>query len=204
MTDHVDSLQPLSLRAYALRRGVSAEAVSKAVAAGRLDKSVARDKNGAPKIADPDLADREWEANTRQRIDRPADIASSGDRVSLTERNLVDLAARERHGNGNANNLPDGVPAYNVSQAVRAAAAARREVVQADLAEFELAAKRGRLIDADQARADVIAAYSVVKTRLLAVPSRVAQRLPHVARAVVPVVDELIREALEELSAGDA
>lgn len=55
----------ISLRAYAKRRGVSAMAVSNAVKAGRLKDSVTRDENGAPKIADPDLADREWEANTQ-------------------------------------------------------------------------------------------------------------------------------------------
>ena len=82
----------------------------------------------------------------------------------------MDLTARERHGNGNANNLPDGVPAYNVSQAVRAGAAARREVAQSDLAELKLAERRSRLVDADQARADVIAAYSRVKTRLCQSP----------------------------------
>jgi hypothetical protein len=41
----------MSLTAYAARRGVSPKAVSKAVAAGRLDKSVVRDEHGAPKIA---------------------------------------------------------------------------------------------------------------------------------------------------------
>ena len=177
------------MRAYALRRGVSAEAVSKAVAAGRLDKSVARDKNGAPKIADPELADREWAANTRLAIPPPGPPRPA--RNSVTAHRIPPTPEPR----------PDGLPDLNTSRALRAAAGARREAAQADLAELELAAKRGRLIDADQARADVIAAYSVVKTRLLAVPSRVAQRLPHVARAVVPVVDELIREALEELSA---
>lgn len=71
----------------------------------------------------------------------------------------------------------------------------------ADLAELELAERRGSVVDADEARADVIAAYSLVKTRLLGVPSRLAQRVPDLAAKVVPVVDELIREALEELAA---
>jgi phage terminase Nu1 subunit (DNA packaging protein) len=54
----------MSLRAYATRRGVSSEAVSKAISAGRLRDSVERVR-GIPKIADPELADREWEENTR-------------------------------------------------------------------------------------------------------------------------------------------
>lgn len=58
---------PISLREYARHRaargfvGTSAAAVSKAVASGRLVKSVVRDHRGQPKIADPELADREWE-----------------------------------------------------------------------------------------------------------------------------------------------
>lgn len=40
--------------------GCSKAAVSKAIKAGRLAKSVVRDHRGQPKIADPELADREW------------------------------------------------------------------------------------------------------------------------------------------------
>jgi phage terminase Nu1 subunit (DNA packaging protein) len=61
------------------------------------------------------------------------------------------------------------------------------------------------MVSAGTARADVIAAYSLVKTRLLAVPSAVGQRLPDLALVVVPVVEELVREALAELAVdGDA
>ena len=40
--------------------GGSKNAVSKAIKSGRLARSVVRDQRGLPKIADPDLADREW------------------------------------------------------------------------------------------------------------------------------------------------
>lgn len=162
-----NATKPLSLRAYAKRRSVSAEAVSKAVADGRLRDSVVR-VAGAPKIADPELADREWEANTQPRADRPATDAVGSD--------------------------------YHASRSIREAAAARREIAAADIAELDLAERRGQLVDAEQARSDVLAAFSLVKTRLLSVPSRVGQRLAHIADEVVPVVEELIREALEELA----
>jgi hypothetical protein len=60
----------MSLRAYARRRaelglaGVSTVAVSKAIKGGRLKASVIRDARGQPKIADPVLADREWNSRT--------------------------------------------------------------------------------------------------------------------------------------------
>lgn len=62
--------EPISLRAYARHRRVSAEAVSKAIAVGRLTASVTL-VDGAPKIANAALADEEWARNTRPRVDHP-------------------------------------------------------------------------------------------------------------------------------------
>ena len=92
------------------------------------------------------------------------------------------------------------VQAFNVSRDLRAAAEARRVAALADLAELELAAKRGKLVDADQARADVFARISMAKTRLLGVPTLVGQDAPDLAARFVPLVERRIREALEELS----
>jgi phage terminase Nu1 subunit (DNA packaging protein) len=91
-----------------------------------------------------------------------------------------------------------------VSRARREAAAARREGALADLAEMDVLERRGDLIPAADARAQVIDRYTVVKTKILGVPSRVAQRLPHVARADVAVIEDLLREALIELASDDA
>lgn len=174
----------ISLRAYAKQRGVSAEAVSKAVSSGRLRESVAI-VDGQPKIRDPELADREWEANTRQRVDQPPATPARLKRESV-ERDVT-----------------DDVPDYFESRARREAAAARREAAQADLAELEVDERRGELVSAEDARADVIDMFTVVRTRILGVPTRVAQRLPHVAAEVVPVIEALLREALEELAVED-
>jgi hypothetical protein len=176
-------MTPLSLSAYARHRGVSHVAVSKAIAAGRLTASVVRDERGAPKIGDPELADREWAANTRPRVDYPA-TDLPGDLPSHAPRTARPPAAGAPR--------PD-VPDYNESRA-------RRESALADMAEIEVAERRGELVPVAEARADVVSRFTVVRTRLLGVPSRVAQRLPHLAGEVVPVLDELLREALEELA----
>lgn len=170
--------KPTSLRAYAKRRGVSAEAVSKAITAGRLRDSVMM-VDGAPKIGDVELADREWEANTRPRIDQPRPALAPAEEPT-------EIA---------------GVPDYNKSRALREAAAARRENALADLAEIEVEEKRGELVSVDEARSYIIERFAVVKTKLLGVPTRVAQRLPNLASEVEPVVDQYIREVLEELAA---
>lgn len=166
----------MSLRAYARRRGVSPEAVSKAVADGRLRAAVVRDARGAPKIADPELADREWDGNTRPRIDHAPSAPPAADDIDDAD--------------------------YHAARARREVAAARREAALAEMAELDLAERRGELIPVDQARADVFDKFTIVRTRLLGVPTRVAQRLPAIAADVVPVIDELLREALEELADG--
>jgi phage terminase Nu1 subunit (DNA packaging protein) len=185
------SAAPVSLRAYARRRGVSAEAVSKAVSEGRLAASVVRVR-GAPKIADVELADREWEANTRPRVDLPPDARAAGRRLGVDEavRDVLESAVDE------------DVPDYFRSRALREAAAARREKALADMAEIEVEERRGELVKVDAARAGVIEKFTVVKTKILGVPSRVAQRLPHVSADDLRVIDDLLREALEELADG--
>lgn len=60
-----------SLRAYARHRGVTLHAVQAAIDSGRLCESVTRDAHGVRKIADVELADREWAANTLARADMP-------------------------------------------------------------------------------------------------------------------------------------
>lgn len=100
---------PISLRSYATRRGVSVMAVSKAIKAGRLVRSVVRDERGQPKIADPELADREWADNTR--ADRvpltgpaakggevPPDYAESRARREAAEAGLAELELAKEEG----------------------------------------------------------------------------------------------------------
>jgi hypothetical protein len=175
-------VEPISLTAYAKRRGVSQVAVTKAVASGRLSQSVTRDERGAPKIADPDLADREWAENTAARggnIVLPPPPPPPNDAAS----------APAAHG-------------YHESRARKEAAEARRSIVMADMAELDLAKRRGALIDVEKARRDVFERYTIVRTRLLGIPTKIAQRLPHAAAELVPLVEELLREALEDLADG--
>lgn len=186
----------MSLRAYAVRRGVSAESVSKAVRTGRLVASVTVIA-GAPKIADPDLADREWEANTQPRIDQP----QPSQQRPAPRAKVARVADPDDGEDEDDDELPADVPPYKLSRARREAEAARREAALADLAEIDVAERREELVPADEARAFIFERFAVVKGKLLGVPSRVVQQLPHLAKEVEPVIDGLIREVLEELAA---
>ena len=104
--------RPISLRAYAKHRaaagltGATAEAVSKAISAGRLSKSIVRVK-GAPKVRDADLADAEWAANTRaERVpltgptapggEEPIDFGEARARLEAAKAQLAELELAEK------------------------------------------------------------------------------------------------------------
>ncbi len=67
-----------SLRAFAKRLKVSHQAVAKAIARGRLAKSVGTTPAGKPTIIDVDVALREWSENAAKPV-------KSGNRISLSE-----------------------------------------------------------------------------------------------------------------------
>lgn len=201
----------ISLTEYAAHRGVSKMAVSKAVESGRLRDSVVRDDSGAPKIRDVELADREWAANTRPRA-RPAQdqrhtgqppaAQAVGAAAEPTPPRLPpapEPRAKQAPAAPARSDL-EPPPDYQESRARREAAEARRASANADMAELDLLERRGELVPAEQARADVQSLLTTVRTKLLAVPSRVAQRCPELALQIVPLLDQAIREALEELA----
>lgn len=163
----------MSLREYAKKRDVSPEAVSKAVRVGRLDESVII-VDGQPKIADAALADSEWEARTRAPVGGPRSFDDVED---------------------------DDIP-FNEARRRREVELWRQARTKREVDELELAVRKGELVTVEESRAGVIDAYTVVKTRILGLAARVKQRLPHVAAEDVRVIDDLVREALEELADG--
>lgn len=174
----------MSLRAYAKRRGVTPMAVSFAVRDGRLVESVARDKFGQPKISDPDLADREWDANTSAEhriraagnVDVRAPLATSAPTVATDEA---------------------GEP-LNV-----ASAAARSKHWEAKLRELKFKEAAGELTPSAEVARVIADEATRAKTRLLAIPSRARQAMPHLTTPDLATLEALIREALEELASGD-
>jgi phage terminase Nu1 subunit (DNA packaging protein) len=60
-------------------------------------------------------------------------------------------------------------------------------------------AKRGSMVDCAQVQAEWSSILSDIRARLLAVPSRAAQRLPHLGAHDVGEIDAEVRAALQEL-----
>lgn len=176
-----------SLTAYAKHRGITVQSVSRAVKDGRLTKSVTYDARGKPKIADVELADQEWAASTQMRV--PPLLAESSPEPP-----------QEHPHNGDTDRHQHGIDYQEARRRVEVHKA-RSAQVKADIDELQLATRKGELVEASEAVARVEDAFMRVRTRLLAVPSRCRQRIPHLDGDDVEEIEVLIREALEELSA---
>jgi phage terminase Nu1 subunit (DNA packaging protein) len=79
---------------------------------------------------------------------------------------------------------------------------ARLAAAMADRAELKNAAERGSLLDSAAVERQWTQDYASVRARMLAVPSRAAQRLPHLGAHDVSEIDREIRDALAEAGEG--
>jgi hypothetical protein len=79
-------------------------------------------------------------------------------------------------------------------------AAARERHWKALTAELNYRQRAGELVNAADLQAELAETFSTVRTRVLGIPSKLKQRLPHLSFADLAAVDQEVREALEELA----
>ena len=91
---------------------------------------------------------------------------------------------------------PKDLPDYNVSRA-------RSEYEKANLLELDRKTKEGHLLRREDVEQAWGGAVNITRTRLLGVASTARQRIPHLETEEVELITTLIREALEELAAGE-
>jgi hypothetical protein len=91
---------------------------------------------------------------------------------------------------------PADLPDYNVSRA-------RSEYEKANLLELDRKTKEGHLLRREDAEQAWGGAVNITRTRLLGVASTARQRIPHLETEEVELITTLIREALDELAAGE-
>jgi phage terminase Nu1 subunit (DNA packaging protein) len=150
-------------------------AVSKAVKGGRLAASVVRNARGQPKIADAELADREWEAAT--------DLSRAPGYV------------KER---ASSRRAPKGPDSTDLSLSGESA---REKFWKANQAELDYREQLGELTNAKEMGDKIIDVFTRCRTRLLGLPTRAKQQIPHLSVTDLAVIDGIVREALEELAA---
>lgn len=89
----------------------------------------------------------------------------------------------------------DELPDYNESRK-------RSEFERANLLELERKQKEALLLPAEQVQKVWANSVAIAKTKLLAVPSRLRQRIPHLSLEEIAIAEDLIRESLEEITNG--
>lgn len=164
----------VSASAYAKHRGISLQAVVKAINDGRLVESVVQSEAGRYKI-DPVKADAEWSANTDSMTGAPAHMAN---RPAETD-----------------NDPEDGQPI------TYAEARAQHERFKARLAQLELEQREGKLVEAEVVKRESFRTARLVRDALLNLPDRVAGELAaetNQFKVHQRLVSE-IRRALEDL-----
>jgi hypothetical protein len=79
-------------------------------------------------------------------------------------------------------------------------AAARERHWKALTAELNYRQRAGELVNAADLQAELAEMFSTVRTRVLGIPSKLKQQLPHLSFADLATIDQEVREALEELA----
>lgn len=77
---------------------------------------------------------------------------------------------------------------------------ARLAKEQADVMALKAAKERGELVPAAEVAAKWKAILTALRSRFLGIPSRVRSQIPNLSRVEVDLIDDEIRDALEELS----
>jgi len=91
---------------------------------------------------------------------------------------------------------PEDLPDYTISRA-------RSEYEKANLLELQRKTQEGLLLRREVVELAWGGAVNITRTRLLGVPSTAKQRIPHLEIEEVELLTTLIREALDELAAGE-
>lgn len=179
----------VGLREYGRMRGISGEAVRKAILSGRLIKSISYDEKNRPRI-DPSMADQEWAAytNTKRGSHSHAEPAGHPAAERSKPAEITDDEPAPR-GPGNA------ASTFAQSRAVKEAYLAR-------LAKLEFEEKSGKLVEADQIKDEAFRLARTVRDGILNVPDRISAELAAETDAfkIHQRLSDELRKALEALA----
>lgn len=190
----------MGLREYARHCNCSPNAVSRAIESGRI--TVERDEKGRPRI-NPEIADAQWAVNTSHGHRRRAngiDGAGVQPGTVVTRRRgrppKIVPPVQPPPGDDEPDPEDDddgGSPNLTRSNA-------REKFWKAKMARLKYLEAEGMLVPVEQVKAEWSAILSAVRGKLLAVPSKVKLRVPALTADDVMKLQDLIREALEDLA----
>jgi hypothetical protein len=188
-------MERLSIRGYARHRGVSHTAVRKALASGRITA----DDDGA---IDPVIADEEWAASTN--LAKPRNTVIGMPRAATRPLDPPPPAQDPAYANPPA--ISPVVRATGRLASSYADARAARESYLARLAKLDFEERSGRLVNADDVRAQVFALGRRMRDAMVALPDRLAPVLiGQTDQAVIHrILTNEILSCLSELSLAPA
>lgn len=158
----------LSFRSYAKHRGVSPEAVSQAVKLGRIS-TIGKDRK-----IDPDIADKEWDANSKTNYQ-----TVTGEKKTEEKKPEIDKSA----------------VMYNRSRALKEAYSAKLEQVKYQ----EMV---GKLVSAEKVKNQAFRTGRLIRDKVLNIPDRISHELAAESDPlkITILLTRALNEALEELS----
>jgi len=190
----------ISIREAARRLGVSDTAVHKAIKAGRVAVAGKTD-SGRPLMDWPDT-ERRWLANSD--VSKRSHVGSRGSPVRAQDAPRVKLTTSDRMDEAPAGSGDDlgGDGPRSGRGAGYAQARAAREVFQAKLAKLEYEERTGKLVSADEVKVAWYKHITAAKTRIMGIPAACKSRYADLPLAAVAIIDQVCREALEDLANG--
>lgn len=169
----------ISMSEFARRKGVSRKSIYSAIKSGRI--SVVNTGGTYPKI--------DWEAASEQ-WDRTAAMKSAVKKARVKKEASENESTAEYLDDDPG--LPPGMDYFEQRGAT--------EAYKAKLARLEYLERKGQLVRADDVKSACSQMVATIKQRVRAVPSKAKMRLPHLTAFDVEVLDDLMRETLNELA----
>jgi hypothetical protein len=174
--------------------GVTSEAVYAAIRTNRL--SVVRTGDGRELVNSATMRE-EWDRNTQKRIGRgPKPPAGTTERTPKRPGELTPQERRDQQADsgGNLADTNEAIPDYNESRA-------RTEHLKAELLELERKEKERILVKAEEVEAKWVEIITMARTKILGIPTKAKQRIPDLDTDAISLLDDIVRETLEDLAA---
>jgi len=176
--------------------GVTKEAVYAAIRTNRL--SVVRTGDGR-ELINPSTMREEWQRNTQKRIGRgPKPPAGTVERTPLRPGELTPTQRRAEAQTSSPTSsdlarTTEHIPDYEESRA-------RTEHLKAELLELDRKQKEQILVKAEDIESKWVEIITLARTKILGIPTKAKQRIPDLDTDAITVLDDIVRETLEDLS----
>lgn len=165
----------ISLRKYAVHRGLSLKAIQKAIQSGRIK----RESDGT---IDPVQVDADWARNTRVSATSPRHVAQQ------------DSGANAQDGHPET----QGVPDYHKAHAIRV-------MYEAKLAKLEVGVREGNLVPLEEVNRITFNRARRLRDRLISIPRRLASQVAAESNleTIRAMVHAAVIDALEDLASAE-